>query len=85
MYVVAFVSGLADVDAMLISSVQMLGQGELSAAATSTAVLLAALANMLTKAALAWGIGGRAVGVRVAGGYLVVALVGMVTAAVQAG
>lgn len=84
MYVVAFASGLADVDAILISSVQMLGQGELSAAATSTAVLLAALANMLTKAVLAWGIGGRAVGARVAAGYLVVALVGLAAAAVQA-
>ena len=39
---------------------------------------------MLTKATLAWTIAGRAVGVRVAAGYVVVALVGLAAAAFQA-
>jgi uncharacterized membrane protein (DUF4010 family) len=85
MYGVAFVSGLADVDAILISSVQMLAQGELSASTTASAILLAAVANMLTKAVLAWGIAGRAVGARVAGGYLAVALFGLAAAAINTG
>jgi len=83
-YAVAFVSGLADVDAILVSSVQMLAQGDLPAATTAIAILLAVSANMLTKATLAWTIAGRAVGVRVAAGYVVVALVGLAAAAFQA-
>ena len=82
-YAVAFVSGLADVDAILISSVQMLAQGELPAATTATAILLAASANMLTKAAFAWTIAGRSVGVRVTAGYLFIAMSGMAAAAIQ--
>lgn len=83
-YAVAFVSGLADVDAILVSSVQMLAQGDLPAATTAIAILLAVSANMLTKATLAWTIAGRAVGVRVAAGYVVIALVGLAAAAFQA-
>lgn len=82
-YAVAFASGLADVDAILVSSVQMLAQGELSGAATAVAILLAAAANMLTKAGLAWCIAGRAVGARVAAGYLFIAAAGVAAAVMQ--
>jgi len=64
--------------------VQMLAQGDLPAATTAIAILLAVSANMLTKATLAWTIAGRAVGVRVAAGYVVIALVGLAAAAFQA-
>lgn len=81
---VAFVSGLADVDAILISSAQMQAQGDLGAATAATAILLAAVANMLAKAVMAWSIAGREVGRRVVGGYLSVAGAGAVAAAVLA-
>lgn len=83
-YAVAFVSGLADVDAILVSSVQMLAQGELSAWTTAVAILLAASANMVSKAALAWSIAGHAVGARVAAGFLLIAVAGVAAAAIQA-
>ncbi len=69
LYGVAFLSGLADVDAILIASVQMHAQGQLAAGATAAAMLVAAGSNMVAKAAMAWVIGGRAVGGRVAAGY----------------
>jgi uncharacterized membrane protein (DUF4010 family) len=83
LFAVAFVSGLADVDAILVSSAQMHAQGEVLSAAAATAILLAALANMLTKAALAWSIAGREVGRRVVGGYLAVAVAGALAAVFQ--
>lgn len=76
-YTVAFLSGLADVDAMVISSAQMLAQDEVTATVATVAILLATVANMLAKATMAWSIGGRALGRWVAGGYLAVAVVGM--------
>lgn len=82
-YGVAFVSGLADVDAMVISSVQMQAQGELAADAATIAILLAAAANMAAKAAMAWAIGGRALGVRVVGGFLAIAVAGLAATGVR--
>jgi len=67
---VAFLSGLADVDAILISSVQMHAAGELGVQATAAAMALAACSNMLVKAVMAWAIAGPALGWRVAAGYL---------------
>lgn len=79
-YTVAFLSGLADVDAMVISSAQMLAQDEVSATVAAVAIFLATVANMLSKAVMAWSIGGRALGRQVAGGYLAAAVVGMAAA-----
>lgn len=75
-YAVAFVSGAVDVDAIVISSVQMLGSGELAAEATATAIVLAAVANMLVKSGMAAALGGRALAGRVAAGYLAAAAAG---------
>lgn len=69
-YAVGFASGLADVDAPLVSSLQMAAQGQVSAAVAMRTIVLAVTANMLVKATMAWFIGGAAVGRRVAGGYL---------------
>lgn len=80
-FAVAFLSGLADVDAIVIATVQMHAQQELGAAATATAILLAALANMVVKGGMAWTIAGRAVGARVAAAFVAVALVGVAAAA----
>ncbi len=76
LYAVAFVAGLADVDAILISSVQLLAQEMASTAVAAVAILLAVAANLLTKGTLAWSIAGRAVGVPVAAAFLAVAATG---------
>ncbi|WP_082151615.1 MgtC/SapB family protein [Caenimonas sp. SL110] len=77
-YGIAFISGLADVDAILVSSVQMHEQGQLAANAATTAILLAAGANLVSKAALAFGIGGAKLGWRVLSGFGAIAVVGAV-------
>ncbi|MFD0669135.1 MgtC/SapB family protein [Ramlibacter sp. MAHUQ-53] len=77
LYGVAFLSGLADVDAILISSVQMHASGELPAGPTAGVMLVAAFSNMVMKAGLAWGLGGRAVGARVTAAYLAVLAAGV--------
>lgn len=77
LYGVAFLSGLADVDAILVSTLQMQAQGQLVARVAAAAVLLAAAANMVAKAAMAWSIGGRPLGVAVLRGYGLIVLVGV--------
>jgi uncharacterized membrane protein (DUF4010 family) len=64
-YALALVSGLADVDAISISMARH-GPQEIGAAAAVVAVLVAIFANTLVKVGLAWGIGGAAMGVRLA-------------------
>jgi uncharacterized membrane protein (DUF4010 family) len=68
-YAVGFVSGFADVDAPLVANLQMAAQGQLAPAVAMAAIVLAVGANMLVKAAMAWGIGGAAVGRRVVAAY----------------
>lgn len=82
-YGVAFIAGLADVDAILISSIQMLARGELAASTTSIAILLAASANMLSKAVLAWSIAGTRTGIRVAAAFALIVIAGLAAAAFQ--
>ncbi len=81
-YGVAFGSGLLDVDPIVISTAQMHGRGELQAGPAMTAIVLAVLANMAVKAAMAAVVGGRAFGARVAAGFGVIAAAGGVLAAV---
>ncbi|MBE7941045.1 MULTISPECIES: DUF4010 domain-containing protein [Ramlibacter] len=76
LYAVAFISGLADVDAILVSAVQMSGQGIIGVPQASSALLLAVAANMLLKAVAAWAIGGAAVGRPVASGFAATTLAG---------
>ncbi len=80
-FAVAFLSGLADVDAIVISTVQMHAQGQVGAATTAAAILLAALANMVVKGSMSWAIAGRAVGARVAAAFGAVAATGLAAAA----
>lgn len=81
---VAFASGLVDVDAIVIATVQMHGQGQLPAATTTAAILLAAAANLGVKAALAAGLGGARLGRRVAAGFAVLVAGGVLAAGVLA-
>lgn len=69
-YVLSAVSGLADVDAILISVARLHGAGGLSTGATVTALGLATLANMVAKVGIAWTTGGAQVGKSVVFGYL---------------
>jgi len=70
-YMLSTVSGLADVDAILISLARMHRNDDLSVVTTSIALGLATLANMLTKIAIAWTIGGAQVGKPIAISYFV--------------
>ncbi|MCG5515586.1 MULTISPECIES: MgtC/SapB family protein [unclassified Ectothiorhodospira] len=65
-YTLAAVSGLADVDAITLSLADMT-DGQLSLEAATLGILIAAFVNSLVKGALAMGIGGWALGYRVAG------------------
>jgi uncharacterized membrane protein (DUF4010 family) len=71
-YAVGFLSGLGDVDAPLVSSLQMAARGELNRAVAANTIVLAVTANMIVKAAMAWVVGGAAVGRKVAAGFLAV-------------
>lgn len=73
-YAVAAISGLGDVDAPLVSSLHMVAQGELARSVAVTAVVLAVAANMVVKGVMAWVVGGRSLGRRVAAGYGVILL-----------
>jgi uncharacterized membrane protein (DUF4010 family) len=70
-YMLSTVSGLADVDAILISLARLHRNEDLSIATTSIALGLATLANMFTKIAIAWTTGGAQVGKPVAISYFV--------------
>lgn len=83
LYGVAFVSGLADVDAVVISAVQLPPAG-MSAAALATTVLIASGANLLVKGTMAWLVGGRAMGGWVLGGYALLAGLGAALAVAAA-
>jgi uncharacterized membrane protein (DUF4010 family) len=63
-YVAATAAGLADVDAITISIARM-STAELPIQAASTAVLLAAITNTLTKGVIAASVGGSGIAVRI--------------------
>ena len=62
LYVLAFVSGLTDVDAITLSSLRLYALERLELIATVTAVGIAMLANLGFKLGMAIVIGGRALG-----------------------
>ncbi|CAJ0850527.1 hypothetical protein AMST5_00282 [freshwater sediment metagenome] len=68
-YALAALSGLADVDAISLSMARH-GVQEIGMAPAAAAVLLAIFSNTIVKVGLAWGIGGAAMGIRLAVGSL---------------
>jgi len=78
LYGVAALSGLADVDAILVSTMRMSSSGALPLAGVAVVAAIAAVANMIVKAGMAWLIGGGAMGRRVAAGYLAALMTGAV-------
>lgn len=83
LYVLSAVSGLLDVDAILISLARLHGAGGLATSAAVTALGLATLANLVTKACIAWTTGGAEVGKAVFFGYLTAMAVGALVLALS--
>ncbi|MDR5656975.1 MgtC/SapB family protein [Halodesulfurarchaeum sp. HSR-GB] len=77
-YGTAFVSGLADVDAITLSLSTLSANGEISDAVATTGIVIAAIANTLVKAGLTWVLGTRALGRLVTAILGTVAIVGVV-------
>jgi uncharacterized membrane protein (DUF4010 family) len=75
-YALAALSGVADVDATVISVSRLHSDTGLSATTTVLALALTALTNMVTKAAIAWTTGGAALGWLVLRGYAITIVVG---------
>ena len=75
-FALAAVSGLVDVDALSLSMAQMHAAGQLSSSVAEHAIVLTVMVNTLTKILLAWIIGGRALGLRIAWVLLLALLIG---------
>lgn len=69
LYALALLSGLLDVDAILLTVMHMNGQGTLHMYQAVIAAGLAVTANMVMKALLSWVIGGASLGWRVMAGF----------------
>lgn len=78
LYALSTLSGLADVDAIVISLARQQGAGALPAATTMIAIGLAALSNTVVKAGIAWSTGGAAMGRQVIIGFCLSLLAGAV-------
>jgi uncharacterized membrane protein (DUF4010 family) len=77
-YATAFVSGLADVDAMTITLSRLAAEGTISTEIATTGIVIAAIANTAVKAALAWILGTAELGRLVSIVLSIVALSGLV-------
>lgn len=78
LYLLATLSGIADVDAIVISLTRLQAAANLSAHSAAIAIGLATLANMLSKGVIAWVTAGRASGRVVVAGYAASMAVGAV-------
>jgi uncharacterized membrane protein (DUF4010 family) len=79
LYVVSFVSGLAEMDAVTLTIARMHSQGTIDSSSAVAAIILASLANTIVKTAIVWMSGGsslrKAAGIPLAGFALVSLLV----------
>lgn len=62
LFLLSFISGLTDVDAITLSSARLAEQGNIAFADATTAITLAVVANMLFKAGVSLVVGGRRFG-----------------------
>lgn len=69
LYGLAALSGLADVDAMVVSIARLHTRSELQTVAAVTALLVLVSTNQVAKAAAAWALGGYALGWRVTAAF----------------
>lgn len=77
-YLLSAISGLADVDAIVISLARMHASDGMSTATAVIALGLATLSNMVVKTSIAWTTGGMAVGWQVCKGYALALLIGTI-------
>lgn len=77
--VVGAVSGINDVDAMTLTTANLVRDGTVSAMVGARAILLALVSNTVVKALLAFFLGGRILGVRVVGVLGIAAAAGFAT------
>lgn len=77
LYAVAALSGLTDMDAICLSTSQLVRDGELSSGTGSRLILTGSVANLVFKAAVAAALGNRAVALRVAGIFGIGILAGL--------
>lgn len=75
-YAIGFISGLADIDAMTLSASRQAATGSLLPDIAAGAILLAAIANIMTKAIMALTIGGRAAGLLVIAAFAIIIAAG---------
>ncbi|MDZ7731564.1 MAG: MgtC/SapB family protein [Natrialbaceae archaeon] len=76
-YATAFLSGLADVDAITITLSALEADGKISTSVATTGIVIGAIANTLTKAGLAWLLGTITLGRRVTVALGIVSVVGI--------
>lgn len=81
-YATAFLSGLADVDAMTITLSRLAAEGAVSTEVATTGIVIAAIANTLVKAGLAWVLGTYRLGRLVAIVLGAVVVTGLATLAI---
>ncbi|WP_226023829.1 MgtC/SapB family protein [Halomicrobium salinisoli] len=79
-YATAFVSGLADVDAITLTLSRLAAEGEVSRPVATTGIVVGAIANTATKAGLAWLIGTRRHARLVTAALAAVSVVGLAVA-----
>ena len=78
-YVIATLSGLADVDAITISLAMLFKTNELPISIASTAIFIAILTNLVVKAGMVIAAGNKHLGCVVITGYLAAAVSGLLT------
>jgi uncharacterized membrane protein (DUF4010 family) len=66
MFTIAALSGVADMDAITLSSAGLVARGQLGVSVAVRAILIAAVVNTLFKLAMAWSIGGSRLGRQIA-------------------
>ncbi|WP_433628162.1 MgtC/SapB family protein [Halomicrococcus sp. NG-SE-24] len=77
-YATAFVSGLADVDAITLTLSTLAADGAIPPEVATTGIVIGAIANTLVKVGLAWLLGTRRLGRLVTAGLGIVSVVGVV-------
>ncbi|MGM0606553.1 MAG: MgtC/SapB family protein [Halobacteriota archaeon] len=76
-YATAFLSGLADIDAITLTLSALEADGEISPSVAATGIVIGAIANTFTKVGLAWLLGTVALGRRVTVALGAVSIVGI--------
>lgn len=77
-YGTAFISGLADVDAMAITLSKLAAEGSVPVGLAAEGIVIAAVSNTIVKAGIAFLLGTKKLGATVTGGLTITSIVGLV-------